>query len=240
MRSIFVGIEYAGKSTLIGLLDRYYRQRKLHTHLDDHFSLPDPTLPPESRRIVLGLPDAMKERTQRMQIQYHVDILRRYQYPIFGGWHIEEAVYTDTYGNDPESVYYPNYAYDFHRLYEAQVVAVSLPDVVMFHLTASDEVLRQRMQRAPHEYPIVRERDIPAVKQRFEQEVASSLFTHQGRTLVLDTTDKTPEESLDELLLRSEPLVTPGEVALRAVAVPQQEYEVRYEGGVRRMVPRAG
>lgn len=240
MRSIFVGIEYAGKSTLIGLLDRYYRQRKLHTHLDDHFTLPDPTLPPESRRIVLGLPDAMKERTQRMQIQYHVDILRRYPYPIFGGWHIEEAVYTTVYGNDPESAYYPGYCWQFHRLYEAQVVTFGLPDVVMFHVTASDAALGQRMRQAPHEHPIVRERDIAVVKQRFDEEVANSLFTHQGRTVVLDTTDKTPAESLDELLLRSEPLVTPGEVALRALAVPEGEYEVRYEGGVRRMVPRQG
>ncbi|MEW6750363.1 MAG: hypothetical protein AB1505_05230 [Candidatus Latescibacterota bacterium] len=239
MRSIFVGIEYAGKSTLIQLLAQYYRQRQLRPHLDDHFSIPDATLPPESQRFVLGLPDAVKERMQRMQIQYHVDILQRWKYPIFGGWHIEEAVYTSVYGHDPDSPYYPNYSYQFHRLYEAQVVAAHLPDLILFHVTASDEALRQRMRQAPHQYPVIRAADVPQLKRRFEEEVAASLFTHQGCTVVLDTTDKTPQESLDELLLRSEPLITPGELALRSLPVPDGEYEVRYEGGVRRLVPRS-
>lgn len=238
MRSIFVGIEYAGKSTLVQLLAEYYRKRHLHPHLDDHFSIPDATLSPESRRIMLGLPDDMKERMQRLQIQYHVDILRRYQYPIFAGWHIEEAVYTSYYGKDPDSAYYANYAYQFHRLYEAQIFEARLEDVVMFHVTASDEAISRRMREQPHEYPIIREKDIPELKRRFEAEVAQSLFTYQGRTVVLDTTDKTPRESLDELLWRSEPLVTAGEVALRALPLPEGECEVRYENGVRRLVPK--
>jgi len=238
MRSIFVGIEYAGKSTLVQLLAEYYRRRSLHPHLDDHFSIPDATLGPESRKIMLGLPDDMKERMQRMQIQYHVDILRKYKYPIFAGWHIEEAVYTGYYGSDPDSPYYENYAHQFHRLYEAQVFAARLEDVVMFHVTASHEAIRQRMRDDPHEYQIIREEDITGLEKRFEEEVERSLFTHQRRTVVLDTTDKTPQESLDELLLLSEPLIPPGEVALRAMPIPDEGYEVRYENGVRRMVPK--
>ena len=39
MRCVFVGIEYAGKSTLITLLGDYYRQRRLPVHGDDHFTL---------------------------------------------------------------------------------------------------------------------------------------------------------------------------------------------------------
>jgi hypothetical protein len=56
----------------------------------------------------------------------------------------------------------------------------------------------------------------------------------------LDTTDKTPTESLDELLLLSEPLITAGEMALRSIEVPTQEYEVGYENGVRRLIPKSG
>lgn len=239
MRSILVGTEYAGKSTLIQLLASYYRQRHLHPHLDDHFSIPDATLSPESRRLMLGLPDDMKERMQRLQIQYHVDILKRYKYPVFGGWHIEEAVYTAQYGDDPDSSYYKNYAYQFHRLYEAQILEARLEDVVMFHVTASDEEIARRMREQPHEYPITRERDIPELKRRFAEEVAQSLFTYQGRTVVLDTTGKTPAESFDELLLASEPLVSVGEVALRSLPVPDGETEVRYRDGVRLLVPKA-
>ena len=103
----------------------------------------------------------------------------------------------------------------------------------MFHVTASDEEIARRMAEAPHEYPIVREKDIAAIKQQFDEEVAKSLFTHQGRTVVLDTTGKTPQESFDELLELSEPKITMGELAVRAMEVPAGEYEVVYENGVR-------
>ncbi len=237
MRSLFVGIEYAGKSTLVQHLAEYYRRYKLRPHVDDHFSIPDATLSDTSREIMLNLPDDIKERMQRMQIQYHVDILRRYKYPIYAGWHIEEAVYTQAYGDDPDSPYYSNYAYPFHRLYEAQVFEQQLPDLVMFHVTASDAALKERMRQNPHPYQIIRETDIPRLKEAFAQEVEKSLFTSQGRTITLDTTGKSPSESLDELLAASEPLITPGEIALRAMPLPESEYEVRYEHGRRIMVP---
>ncbi len=239
MRSIFVGTEYAGKSTLIQLLSDYYRRRHLHPHVDDHFSIPDGTLSPASRQLMLGLPDDMKERMQRLQIQYHVEILKRYAYPIFGGWHIEEAVYTAVYGNNPDSPYYSNYAHAFHRLYEAQILEARLEDVVLFHVTASDEALVDRMRCQPHEYPITRAGDVTELKRRFADEVANSLFTFQGRTVVLDTTDKTPTQSFDELLLASDPLVSIGELALRSLPVPDGPTEVCYRDGVRHLVPRS-
>jgi hypothetical protein len=240
MRTLFVGVEYSGKSTLVQLLAEYYRRRKLRPHVDDHFSIPDGTLSPGSREIMLTLPDDMKERMQRMQIQYHVDIMRRYPYPIYAGWHIEEAVYTAVYGKDPRSPYYEGYAYQFHRLYEAQVFEQQLPDLVMVHLTASVDTLIRRLRQAPHEHQIIREEDIPVLAERFADEVAQSLFTYQGRTIVLDTTDRTPAQSLDELLAASEPLVTPGELALRALPLPSGDYEVRYRDGVRQLVPVPG
>ena len=69
--------------------------------------------------------------------------------------------------------------------------------------------------------------------------MGKSLFTHKGRKIDLDTTDKTPAESLDELLLKSEPLITAGEVAMRALSIPDGEHEVVYENGVRKLVPAA-
>ena len=237
MRSIFVGIEYAGKSTLATMLGEYYRHRKLPIHGDDHFTIPDSTLSPESRKIFVDLPNDMKERAQRMQIHYHVDIIKKYACPLIVGWHIEEAIYTSFYGEDPDHPYYPNFHYGFQRLYESLVLEAHLPDLVMFHVTASDEEIARRMAEAPHEYPIVREKDIAAIKQQFDEEVAKSLFTHQGRTVVLDTTGKPPQDSFDELLELSEPKITMGELAVRSMAVPAGEYEVVYENGVRKTVP---
>ncbi len=237
MRSIFVGVEYAGKSTLIDLLGEYYRQRKVRIHGDDHFTIPDSTLSAPSREIMVDLPEDIKERMQRMQIHYHVDIIKKYACPLIAGWHIEEAIYADFYGDDPDSPYYKRYAYQFQRLYEAQVLEAHLPDIVMFHVTASDEEIAWRMSENPHEYPIVREGDIAEIKRRFDEEIEQSLFTHAHRTVVLDTTGKMPQESFDELLALSEPLVTMGEVALRNIEVPQGEYEVKYVNGVRQMIP---
>ncbi len=237
MRCVFVGIEYAGKSTIIKLLDAYYRQRRLPVHGDDHFTLPDASLSAESRALMVNFPDDVKERSQRMQIQYHVEVIKNYPNTLIAGWHIEEAIYSDMYGDDPDSPYYKNYSYRAQRIYEAQVFEARLPNVVMIHVTASDEAIRERMQADPHEYQIIKEGDIAEVKQRFEEEIEKSLFTQNGRKIVVDTTGKTPQESLDDLLTLSEPLITQEELAIRAIPVPEGDYEVRYENGVRKMIP---
>ena len=93
MRSIFVGIEYAGKSTLIDHLDAYYQKRRRRTHLDDHFTIPDASLGPVSRAQYVHYPDDVKERMQRMQLHYHVEVIRNYPHTLIAGWHIEEKVY---------------------------------------------------------------------------------------------------------------------------------------------------
>ena len=240
MRIIIVGTEYVGKSTLVDLLGDYYRKRGRYVHPDDHFSLPDSSLSPESRAASVGFGNDVKERMQRMQIHYHIEVFRSYENVMISGWHIEEAVYTAMYGEDPDSPYYPNYGYGFQRLYESMVLEARVPNLVLLHMTASDEAIRQRMQAAPHEYQIVKEEHIGDAKRRFEEEVEKSLFTHKGRRLELDTTDQTPQESLDELLRLSERLVTAGEVAMRALPVPEGEFEVRYENGVRKVVAKEG
>ena len=238
MRSFFVGIEYAGKSTLIDLLTEYYHRLKLPTHDDDHFTIPDRTLSPESRALMMDFPDDVKERMQRMQINYHIGIIRNCTNPMISGWYIEEAIYSEIYGSDPDSPYYENYIYRAQTTYEAEVYEMHLPDIALIHVTASDEAIRERMEANPHEYEIIKAKDIPVIKRRFEEEVEKSVFTRTGKKVVIDTTDKTPEESLDELLAVTDPLVTFGELALRSLPIPDGDYDVRYENGVRKMIAR--
>ena len=107
----------------------------------------------------------------------------------------------------------------------------------MIHVTASDAAIEERMETDPHEYQIIKKADIPELKRLFQEEIDRSLFAQAGRKIVLDTTEKTPTESLDELLLLSEPLVTFGELAVRAMEVPETDYQVRYENGVRKIIP---
>lgn len=237
MRCVFVGVEYAGKTTLINQLTEYYRNRSQRVHGDDHFTIPDSTLSPESRAAYINYPNDVKERMQRMQIQYHVEVLRNYDHVMISGWHIEEAIYSAVYGEDPDNPYYPRYHYRHQRLYEVQVLESRLPDVVLIHVTASDDTIAQRMEQDPHEYQIIRPDDISDLRKRFDAEVEQSLFTHKGLLIEIDTTDSTPAESLDELLLKSEPMITQGELALRQLPVPDSSYDVVYENGVRRMVP---
>ena len=238
MRAIFAGIEYAGKSTLIELLNTYYRRLKLYPHLDDHFTIPDSELSPASRKLALKFPDDVKERTQRMQIHYHIDILKSYEHVLLAGWHIEEAIYTSAYGSDPTNPYYPDYWYHFQRQYEAKLLKEDLPGLILIHVTADDDTLRQRMRGHPHEYQVIREADIADLKQRFSEEVEKSLLTQGRESIDLDTTGKTPQQSLDELLTLSEPLVSTAELAMRSVPIPATEYDVRYENGVRKLIPK--
>ena len=239
MRCVFVGTEYSGKSTLIDQLTAYYRQRSLRVHGDDHFTIPDATLSPESRAAYVEYPNDVKERMQRMQLQYHVEVLRNYDHVMISGWHIEEAIYSEMYGEDPENPYYPRYHYRHQRLYEVQVLEARLPDLVLIHVTASDDKIRERMVADPHEYQIIKSDDVASLRARFADEIDKSLFTHKGLLIELDTTDSTPQQSLDELLLKSEPLITQGELALRHLPVPDQPYDVEYNNGVRRMVPKS-
>ena len=157
---------------------------------------------------------------------------------MISGWHIEESIYSDFYGEDPENPYYPRYGYRHQRLYEVQVLESRLPDVVLIHVTASDEAIRQRMAEAPHEYAIVKSADVTEIKQRFADEVDRSLLAHKGLLVEIDTTDASPQQSLDELLLKSEPHITQGELAIRQLPVPDGPYDVAYENGVRRQVPK--
>jgi len=240
MRCIFVGTEYTGKSTLIRLLQEYYQQRRQRVHVDDHFSLPDSTLSPESRAAMVDFPDDVKERMQRMQTQYHVEVICSYAHVLISGWHLEEAVYCGMYGDDADNPYYSRYGYGHQRLHEALVLETRIPDLVLIHVVAADDDVGERLEADPHEYQIIRKGDIPELSRRFAAEVDACLFTAKGRKVVLDTTGKTPQESLDELLLLSEPLITAGELALRSIPVPEGEYEVQYDNGVRKLIPSGG
>ena len=236
MRFVFAGIEYSGKTTIVNMLQDYYRKRGRPVHGDDHFTIPDASLSPDSQVQSINYPNDVKERNQRMQIHYHVEIIRNYENVFVVGWHLEEAVYTSMYGNDPDSNYYPNYSYVFQRPYEVKVLELRLPDVVLVHTTASDEAIRERIQADPHKYQVIKEQDISELKSRFDEEIGKCLFKER---VLLDTTGKTPQQSLDELLLLTEPYATTGELAVRMMTVPDGEFDVVYENGLRKMIPKA-
>lgn len=191
MRVIVVGCEYTGVTTLIDGINEWGNARGIHHHLDDHFTIPDAYhLSPEEQQGMIDMLPAIKERFQRFQIVYHVRLLHKFDHILLGGFHIEEVIYGPRY-------YYPGINIEI-REYEPEMPE----DTILAHLTARPEVIRARMASHPHPHPVVPAEDVPAILERFREEVARS-WIH--RKMTIDTSDLTPAQLLETFLVRSVP-----------------------------------
>ena len=204
MRIVSVGCEYSGVSTLIDQIDQWGKSKGISHHLDDHFTIPDAFhLSAEEQQAMLQLLPTIKERFQRFQIVYHVRVLHRHQHCLLGGFHIEEAVYGPRY-------YYPGIAVEI-RQYEPE-----LPDdVILVHLHARPDVIRQRMESAPHPQSLVPSSDVEEILERFREEVRLSWIR---RRIEIDTSDLTPEQLLATFLERAVPYLDPKDSLIRLLS----------------------
>ena len=108
-------------------------------------------------------------------------------------FHIEEAVYAPLYyGYGGRGEYGDRAA--LARSFDEEVMQHA-PDTVLVLLRARSEVIAQRMREQPHERPVVQEKDIEHVLQRFEEEFRDSLIR---KKFALDTSDATVEQTLAE------------------------------------------
>ena len=191
MRVIVVGCEYSGVSTLIDGIFKWGQSVGVHHHLDDHFTIPDAYhLTDEEQQGMLEMLPAIKERFQRFQIVYHVHLIQKYEHILLGGFYIEEMVYGPRY-------YYPGKNIQI-REYE-----VDLPkDTILVHLHARPDVIRKRMQDAPHPHGLVPEGDVEDVLDHFKDEVRLSWIK---RKFDIDTSDLSPEQLLGTFLDQSVP-----------------------------------
>ncbi|MEM2926808.1 MAG: hypothetical protein QW220_02105 [Candidatus Bathyarchaeia archaeon] len=197
MRVIIIGCEYAGKSTLAKNLLEWGRRHDIRFHLDDHFTIPDASLSKEDREVMLTLSPAFKERFQRFQDVYHVRILRNFRDAIEVGFYSENTIYGPLYyGYKPE----------FLAIRHGRELEKELPnDTILVLLTASPEVIVRRMERDPHEYQVIRKEDVPILLQKFEEEFRASTIHAKIR---IDTSNRTPEETLEEFLAQARPYLT--------------------------------
>ncbi|MCC7262334.1 MAG: hypothetical protein IT369_07425 [Candidatus Latescibacteria bacterium] len=201
MRIIAIGCEYSGVSTLIEHLDAWGKERGIHHHLDDHFTIPDAYhLDQAEQRAMLEMLPAIKERFQRFQIVYHVRLLHRYEHILLGGFHLEEAVYGPRY-------YYPDIAIEV-REYEPELPA----DTILVHLHARPEVIRARMAAHPHPHQLVQPAEVEPILRRFAEEYRHSWIR---RRFEIDTSDLSPAQLLEVFLQRSIPHLTPADAATR-------------------------
>ena len=201
MKIVAVGCEYSGVSSLIAQIDHWGNERGIHHHLDDHFTIPDAFhLDKEEQQAMLQMLPAIKERFQRFQIVYHVRLLHRYNHILMGGFHVEEAVYGPRY-------YYPGINIQI-REYEPDMP----DDVILVHLYARPDVIRERINNTPHPHQIILNSDIESLLDQFDYQVKQS-WIHQK--ISIDTSDLAGEGLLNVFLKSSIPYLNPVDALIR-------------------------
>ena len=212
MRLILTGCEYAGTTTLVNNICAWL-ERAMGTPASphDHFKFPHlshASLTAEEQEQLLGLSPLLKEQYQRYHVDYHVgdQFYREAAHHIVVGLHFDEAVYAPLYYG------YGGVGAPFDRRLLARQVESRLmevaPDTVVVLVKASAEVIAQRMREAPHPHGLLREEDIEAVLERFEDDYRQSVLRHK---FVLDTSEAAPEETLAEFQRQVGPFLSDGD-----------------------------
>lgn len=93
------------------------------------------------------------------------------------------------------------------RTYDAMVIELA-PDTILVQLRASAEVIRRRRDEDPQPKPLPRDEDLDLVIRRFDEEFEQSLIQNR---IVLDTSETTPGQTLQECQRLVEPHITPND-----------------------------
>ena len=211
MRLIIIGCEFTGKTTLARNLSEWMERElgSCTTSFHDHFLPWDPADPgPKGERIddelkLLSLNEpSVVDKYNRYVIHYHTHP-GFYSSPdhCVVGWYYADAVYGPLYYGFGG----PGHEADrriMARSYDAMVKQMA-PDTVLVYLTADAEVIRERQAAQPRPYP--KTDDIEHIQLRFAEEFERSLLDNR---ISLDTSTKTPQETLEDFVRQMEPYWT--------------------------------
>ena len=211
MRLLLNGCEYSGTTTLAEALDRWGMDvMGLGMSIHDHFKLPDSKphgdpLTDEEIRQFAALSPRMTEVIQRHNIYYHTpkEVPSKAGNGIIIGLHIDDAVYGPLY-------------WDYGKkgmIGERAIISMHIehdlmkftPETVLVHVGADPDVIARRMEESTHPYPVVKERDIEHVLERFDEENWNSLL---GNRIALDTSKATVAETVEEFAEKIVPYLT--------------------------------
>ena len=215
MYLILIGCEYAGTTTLAHAINGWAKEslgtgfRLIH----DHFKLPDtrphgPELTAQEIAAFRQLSPRLTEVIQRHNLYYHTPWASGSDENFMGiGLYFEELAYAPAYygyggpGQDGDRGI-------VSRQLEQRIVRFR-PDAVLILLHASAEVIRGRMARNPHPYPVVPAEDVERVTQRFQELYDDSLIRQK---FTLDSSKATVAESVAEFAAKIRPYLTESEL----------------------------
>ena len=163
-----------------------------------------------SEKDILKLNPGLLEHFQRYQIEYH-----------FGrgftesgnhwniDWYYADAVYAPLYWGFGRPGEYADRR-EMRKHCDEEVMH-SMPNTVLVLVKATPEAIRQRMTEGESPFPdrhaatMFKAEDAEYVLDRFQEEFENSLIGHR---FSIDTTDATPEESLEEFIEKVGPHLT--------------------------------
>ena len=204
--SLIIGELGSGKTTLLKQISKWWESvtgKMVKGH--DHFTFygtgsngKDPLAPSSDElKRLWALTPRIKRGIQRDSINYHLgaEWLKVFADWILVGFHIEEAVYAPMY-----------YGYEREGFVAGieQSIRRDFLGAVLVLVKASPAVIAKRMRENPHSDNIIKEKDIELVLKGFNEEYKRSLIYPK---FVLDTSNKTPRETLNEFIKSMTPLL---------------------------------
>ena len=164
----------------------------------------------QSEKDILKLNPGLLEHFQRYQINYHFD-------PAFVtsgnfwliDWYYGDAVYAPIYwGYGGPGEYADRRVARVH--FDERVMEV-MPDCILVLVKASADAIKKRMRAGESPYPerhantMFREQDTETILGRFQEEFEGSLIRQK---FSIDTTEVTPQQSLEEFVAKVEPYLS--------------------------------
>ena len=230
MRLIFIGSEYAGKTTLAVTISQWMISTmalpfvRWHNHfvvptLDQHLiveaenrvagRLPGKQVEDlstkEDLEQVIGLRPTVLEQLQRHNVWRHLhpDMFQAGTDSLFIGFYYAEAVYAPLYyGYGGPGTFSDRRKRA--REWDHHLLEAA-PDVVLVMVKASSDAIRKRMRENPRSHCILKDEDVETVLTRFDVEYGDSLI---HRRFVLDTTETSVDRTLEQLVRQIRPYLS--------------------------------
>ena len=228
MDLILIGCEWAGKRTLGNEIAKWWSEETggehnpppSGIHFHDHYTVPHvvhigghDSHMEQSEKDILKMNPGLLEHFQRFQIEYHFQrafVNEGEHWNI--DWYYADAVYAPFYWGYGRPGEYADRRET--RVHWDKDVTELMPDCVLVLIKATPDAIRQRMQDGNSPYPkrhantMFKGEDAEYILDRFQEEFENSLIRQR---FSIDTTDSTPQESLQEFITKVGPYVAPSD-----------------------------